>query len=146
MQHIEIQFASTLASACPSEPPMRLAYPQRTLTVRQLIGDVVREQCARLALRAAIGAAEAAARVARQYLTDEEIAQLSAHGRVALQAAGSPAAPEPEAEVACALAGFGKRRFLLTVQGQRMHSLDDTIQLARDTQIAFVRLVPLVGG
>lgn len=48
--------------------------------------------------------------------------------------------------VALALRGFGHNAFLVIVNDQQVTDLDAEIRLAPDTDITFVRLVPLVGG
>ena len=48
--------------------------------------------------------------------------------------------------VALALRGFGRNAFLVIVDDRQVTDLDAEIRLTPDTDITFVRLVPLVGG
>ena len=48
--------------------------------------------------------------------------------------------------VALALRGFERNAFLVIVDDRQVTDLDAEIRLAPDTDITFVRLVPLVGG
>ena len=45
-----------------------------------------------------------------------------------------------------ALRAFQKNGFLILVNDRQVEELDDEIELRADTQITFLRLVPLVGG
>jgi len=45
-----------------------------------------------------------------------------------------------------ALDAFEKNAFLILVSDRQVESLDETIELTSDSQIAFLKLVPLVGG
>lgn len=45
-----------------------------------------------------------------------------------------------------ALAAFGKNGFIILVDDQQVESLEQVIQLRVDTQVSFLKLVPLVGG
>ena len=45
-----------------------------------------------------------------------------------------------------ALAAFARNGFLLLVDDRQVTDLDEEIELRHDTEISFLRLVPLVGG
>ena len=45
-----------------------------------------------------------------------------------------------------ALQAFQENRFLVLVGDRQVQRLDEEIELALDTQVSFVKLVPLVGG
>jgi hypothetical protein len=45
-----------------------------------------------------------------------------------------------------ACASFERNGFLLLVDGQQVGELDDPIDLKADSEVRFVKLVPLVGG
>jgi hypothetical protein len=51
-----------------------------------------------------------------------------------------------EEQAAVAERAFAHNGFFVLVDGQQIVSLDDDVTLTPDTQVAFVRLVPLVGG
>lgn len=45
-----------------------------------------------------------------------------------------------------ALESFERNGFLILVDDRQVESLDEEVELSKDTSIAFLRLVPLVGG
>ena len=45
-----------------------------------------------------------------------------------------------------ALGAFGRDLYLVVVDGRRVESLDEWLNLREDTQVRFWRLVPLAGG
>jgi hypothetical protein len=49
-----------------------------------------------------------------------------------------------QAEVA--LDGFGRNAFFVLVDGRQVEELDDELALTADSDVRFVKLVPLVGG
>lgn len=51
-----------------------------------------------------------------------------------------------EEQAAVAERAFGKNGFFVLVDGRQVVDLDDEIRLTADSTVAFVRLVPLVGG
>lgn len=53
---------------------------------------------------------------------------------------------DAEKQVCRALEAFTRNRFFLLVDNRQVEELDAVIEVAVDTQISFVRLVPLVGG
>ncbi len=53
---------------------------------------------------------------------------------------------DPETETERALKAFHTGRFVLLVDGRQIEHADETFILAADTQINFLRLVPLRGG
>jgi hypothetical protein len=55
-----------------------------------------------------------------------------------------PLAWEPQFERACT--SFERNGFLLLVDGRQVTELDDGIDLLADSEVQFVKLVPLVGG
>jgi len=48
--------------------------------------------------------------------------------------------------IAKALEGFEKNAFILTVDGRQIESLDTRIPLSTETEIVFIKFVPLEGG
>lgn len=58
----------------------------------------------------------------------------------------SPRRIEPEVQVEHALDAFGRNGFFVLVNDQQVENLDDTIEIGLNTQVSFVKLVPLVGG
>src|SRR5690349_14812500 len=53
---------------------------------------------------------------------------------------------DADAQVRRACASFEQNGFLLLVDGQQVTQLDETVALRADSEIQFVKLVPLVGG
>ena len=51
-----------------------------------------------------------------------------------------------EAQFERACAGFQRNGFLLLVNGSQVSELDEPIELRADSEVQFVKLVPLVGG
>jgi hypothetical protein len=51
-----------------------------------------------------------------------------------------------EDQYARALDGFGQNRFFVVVGGTQAMGLDDMFDIAPETEITFIKLVPLVGG
>ncbi|MBE9607874.1 hypothetical protein [Chitinilyticum piscinae] len=144
MPLIELDIQSTL----PSQPESRLQLPWLHGSIRadELIHLTVLEQCRILTEREQLDAAQAQQRIARQYLSEADIAHMRQHGRVALQATADLAAPAPDLETAIALEAFRRRRFLLLVGERQIRAEDDIITLNPHQPIRFVRLIPLQGG
>ncbi|MFI8289098.1 hypothetical protein EAO71_29805 [Streptomyces sp. ms191] len=53
---------------------------------------------------------------------------------------------EAEGAYARAVAAFGRNGFLVLVGDRQVEELDETVELDRDTEVTFLRLVPLAGG
>lgn len=53
---------------------------------------------------------------------------------------------EWQTQVERACASFERNGFLLLVDGRQMASLDEVIELRTESEVEFVKLVPLVGG
>ncbi len=51
-----------------------------------------------------------------------------------------------QAEFEKAIDGFLNNRFFILIDARQPDTLDERIQLRPDTQVSFIRLVPLVGG
>lgn len=51
---------------------------------------------------------------------------------------------EKQADVA--VKAFAKNGYFVIVDGRQVESLDETVKIKADTEVSFVRLVPLVGG
>lgn len=55
-------------------------------------------------------------------------------------------APDLEREVARALSAFRAGRYVVLVDGRQVESADELVTLTPDSEVTFVRLVPLRGG
>lgn len=51
---------------------------------------------------------------------------------------------EKQADVA--VKAFAKNGYFVLVDGRQVESLDEVVRITVDTQVSFVRLVPLIGG
>ncbi|MFG2330403.1 hypothetical protein ACGFMM_12320 [Streptomyces sp. NPDC048604] len=51
-----------------------------------------------------------------------------------------------EREFARAVDAFGRNGFLVLVGDRQVEDLDETVELGPDTEVTFLKLVPLVGG
>ncbi len=51
-----------------------------------------------------------------------------------------------EEQAAVAERAFGHNGFFVLVDGRQMEDVDDPVTFTTDSEVAFVRLVPLVGG
>ncbi|MEV6816842.1 hypothetical protein [Micromonospora sp. NPDC051296] len=52
----------------------------------------------------------------------------------------------PERQVALAEEAFARNGFVVLVGDRQVEELDDEVDLRRDTEVTFLKLVPLVGG
>ncbi|NUT35951.1 MAG: hypothetical protein HOV79_23090 [Hamadaea sp.] len=57
-----------------------------------------------------------------------------------------PRRVDPEEQVTRALEAFSRNGFVVLVDDRQVEELDTVVDLHRDTQITFLKLVPLVGG
>lgn len=53
---------------------------------------------------------------------------------------------DAEAAFARAVEAFGRNGFLVLVGDRQVEELDDTVTVGPETEVVFLRLVPLVGG
>lgn len=148
MPELTIDCLSTVASLNSGIGTVQCVFPGREIKVRELIALAVREQCAQLTARYATDLAEAACRLARQYLTTAEIGDQAAGGRVASPAARAPSRKGLDAkrETATAFEGFEKGAYIVLVGEHRCTSLDETVQLSLTQPVRFIRMMPLAGG
>ncbi len=145
---LTISCLTTVPSRDPGIDAVRCLFAERQVKVRELIALAVREQCAQLTQRYAANLAEAACRLARQYLTAADIAEQAEDGRVAMAARTSTAAKSLDVgrEIAAALEGFEKGAYVILVGDHRCASLDEMVSLAMTQPVHFVRTMPLAGG
>jgi hypothetical protein len=59
---------------------------------------------------------------------------------------GAPRRVNWEAQCDRALRAFNTGTLLIVVEGRQLDKLDDEIELRADASVAFLRLVPLIGG
>jgi hypothetical protein len=53
---------------------------------------------------------------------------------------------DPEEQFTRAVDAFGRNGFVVLTADRQIESLDEEIDLARDDELTFLKLVPLVGG
>jgi hypothetical protein len=106
--------------------------PER-VTVRELIRHRVREEVARHN--------SAPAMPWRGLVTPEEAA-----ARGLIRAASTSKRIDWERQADIAAQAFDRNGFFVLVGNRQVESLDEVIDLAHDEHVAFVKLVPLVGG
>jgi hypothetical protein len=109
------------------------------LTLREFIERVVRSEVAAFIDR------QEAQRLVR-FLSRAEIEDQAARGRVDL--AGRELNQEVDAEgaVGVALESFEDGVYLVLIDGHQYESLDEQVNVATDSRVTFLRLVPLAGG
>ena len=91
---------------------------------------------------------------------DEEVAGLNAGGGDEIKPLVAPMEQEvrlngekptrrmvdPERQLAAAVEAFERRRIVIIVDGRQVLDLDQAIVVTPDTEVRFLKLVPLVGG
>jgi len=111
---------------------VRLTLPMDTLTVRELIAHKVRQEIEELATHQR-------SEMSGEYRTPEEllgIATSTAHG-----VPGTAAD-----EMARAQQAFAARAYMIVVDNQRVWEADTLLTLRPETQVEFIKILPLVGG
>ncbi len=104
-----------------------------TISIQDLIRLKVEEEARRLATLGALDQQTKPARLGREY---QEIS-----------ATRQPRPPADwPAEVHTAQQAFAAGRFMILVNGRRYVRLDEQVTLAPQTQVKFIRLMPLMGG
>jgi hypothetical protein len=91
---------------------------------------------------------------------DEEVAELNAGGGDEIKPLVAPMEQEsrlngekptrrtvdPERQLAAAVEAFERRRIVIIVDSRQVLDLDQAIVVTPDTEVRFLKLVPLVGG
>ncbi|KJS61541.1 hypothetical protein [Streptomyces rubellomurinus] len=112
----------------------RLPVAEERLTVRELIRRRVFQEAA------AAGAGHGAA---YQGLVRPTEAERALNGERPRPAGGRV---DPEQQVLAAAEAFGRNGFLVLVGDRQVEELDAEVDLRADTEVCFLKLVPLVGG
>src|SRR5262249_10565103 len=122
-----------------SVPPPAAVAAGEPVTLRDLIGHVVRAEVAAFRQRQA-------ERRLLEALTARQIADGLAAGKV--QAGGSDLDQpvDPEGAVAAALQAFADGLFLAIVDEAEVKDLDSVVALTPDSRLTFIRLALLAGG
>ncbi len=84
----------------------------------------------------------------RQYLSKTDIEAQSKKGNISLESIKAGEAPliDIHQEVKCALKAFEQQRFFITINGYQPETLNEKITLIDNSNVLFLRLMPLVGG
>lgn len=127
-------------------PPVTLTPISLTLTVAELIRLTVAEQIAALSAQHGLEQASMREVLDRQYLSERDILQQASEGAIVMPQASAPPVLDVSVEVERALKGFENRAFRVLHNGVMLQRLDESIELSLPSTLAFIRLVPLVGG
>lgn len=130
----------------PLLPPVSVTPASLTLTVAELIRLAVAEQIAALSIRHCEEQVSVREVLDRQYLSEREILQQASEGAVVMPQASASLDLDVGFEVERALNGFETRAFRVLHNGVMLQSLDESIELSPPSTLAFIRLVPLIGG
>jgi hypothetical protein len=130
----------------PLLPPVTLTPSSLTLTVAELIRLTVAEQIAALSVQHWLEHVSLREVLDRQYLSERDVLQQASEGAVVMPQASAPPDLDVGVEVERALKGFEARAFRVLHNGVMLQSLDETIKLSPPSTLAFIRLVPLIGG
>lgn len=113
--------------------------PQGTVTLREVIEHVVRDEVA------AYNGRERDRRLIRA-LSREDVAAAVTAGKVAPGGRETTGPADAEGAVATAVEAFGDGLYFAFVDDQQITGLHDPVVVGPDTRVRFVRLVPLAGG
>lgn len=130
----------------PVLPPVTLKPETSTLTVAELIRLAVTEQIATLSVQHWLEQVSVGEMLDRQYLSERDIARQARQGTVAMPQAEAPLELDVDIEIEHALRGFEARAFRVLHNGTMLNSLNETIDLSPPSTLAFIRLMPLIGG
>lgn len=122
-----------------SVPPPKRLNAGEAITLRELIGHVVRAEVAAFKERQA-------ERRLLKALSARDIASGLAAGKVDSGGSELNQVVDPEEAVATAVEAFGDGLYLVVVDGQEVKSLDAPLTLSETSQLTFVRLTMLAGG
>lgn len=116
------------------------APPDRPMSLRTLIADIVRDQVKQFEDR----------QQKRQFLralTEREIAEGAERGKIESGKTDVPLQPvDVDAAVETALLAFQDGLYLVAIDGENVESLDDQRIVCPDSHITFIRLTLLAGG
>jgi len=116
------------------------------VTLEELIRLTVQEQVRELLAHRKLSADDVEAKLASQYQTVEEIRRLrQAIGKAAF---GPPRTPNIDIENVqrTAIEAFRAGRYMVLVNDRQLEKLADEIELDADTDVQFIRVMPLQGG
>lgn len=109
------------------------------LTLREFIELVVRAEVT------AFGERQAEGRLVR-LLSEQEISEQAVRGRVGFGGRELDQQVDVDGSVGVALESFEDGLYFVLIDGQQYESLDEQVNVAADSRVTFLRLVPLAGG
>ncbi|CDF96328.1 MULTISPECIES: hypothetical protein [unclassified Pseudomonas] len=130
----------------PLLPPVSLTPTSSTLTVAELIRLTVAEQIAALSVQHCLEQAAMREVLDRQYLSERDIRRQASEGAILMPQAKASPQLDVDVEIERALKGFETRAFRVLHNGVMLQNLDDLIEVSPPSTIAFIRLMPLIGG
>lgn len=119
--------------------PVEWQDPAKHLYLRDFITKVVLDEIAAFKER------QAQRRLIR-VLTPGEIEQGAQKGKVTMGGQDLDQEVNPQAAVETALQAFEDRLYFVFIDDEQQITLDDAVHLEPDSQVTFLRLVPLAGG
>ncbi len=122
-----------------SVPPPAAVAAGEPITLRDLIGHVVRAEVAAFRQRQA-------ERRLLKALTARQVADGLAAGKVSAGGSDLDQPVDPEQAVAAALEAFADGLFLVVVDETEVKDLDSVVALTPDSRLTFIRLALLAGG
>ncbi len=126
-------------------PEINLQLLSRKVAVRELIAQTVEKQLNALQDKS-LSLEEINRKMNAQYLEDRDIEQQQCSGKIALARPEDSQMPALEREINKALQAFKNRRFKIFIDGDEVLDINEICTLKEDSNIKFVRLIPLVGG
>lgn len=130
----------------PLLPPVTLTPTSSTLTVAELIRLTVAKQIAALSVQHCLEQAAMREVLDRQYLSERDIRRQAGEGAIVMPQAKASPKLDLDVEIERALKGFETRAFRVLHNGVMLQDLDDLIEVSPPSTIAFIRLMPLIGG
>jgi hypothetical protein len=109
----------------------RLTLSAATLTVRELIARKVRQEVAECAAGQRTG-------LSGEYLSPEILLRTVSPGALA--------PGEVKTEIIRAQKAFAARDYMIILDNRRVFDLEEAVMLRPETQVEFIKILPLVGG
>jgi hypothetical protein len=122
-----------------SVPPPHAVSSGQPITLREVIGHVVRSEVAAFKSRQT-------ERKLLKALTSKQIGESLARGKVEMGGSELDQSVDPELAVATAIEAFTDGLFLVVVDETEVKELDSIIPLTNQSRLTFIRLTMLAGG
>lgn len=121
--------------------------PSKRITVAELIERTVEEQVKILLFKHKLEKQEVNHILNQQYLTNEEIKEARSQGKVKYPSTSHYHEKfDLKAQSRKALRAFELGKYVVLVNGYQAHNLDEELSFEPDTEVIFLRLMPLAGG